>query len=234
MTVPVSLERWARLVPLAVLRSVPFALAVPCALMAPLFVLSIPGDPATTDRQWAYWLALWGSLVVYPVAVVIVGGRLWWNRRTARMPALWRRLWILFGLQIALWSPIGVMFAQDEIRRAEVRANMPIERKLQYAIWHGRPNEARSIIEAGADVNMRLFNGGTAGQFAAESGDWDMVVWLLERGARIDHPDRMGRSLRKAVAEAPAETDPDRAASLAAVRAMIADKDGEAASEGVR
>lgn len=191
--------------------------------MAPLFVLSIPGDPATTDRQWAYWLTLWGSLFIYPAAILMFGVRLWWNRSTERMPKLWRQLWIVFGLQIALWSPIIAMFVQEEVRKAEIRANMSIEQKLQYAIWHGRPNEVRTIIESGADVNMRLFNGGTAGQFAADNGDWEMVIWLLERGAYIDHADRMGRSLRKAVAEAPAEADPGRALSLAVVRAMIAE-----------
>lgn len=230
----VLLLRRARLVPSVVLRSTPFVLAVPCALMAPLFVLSIPGDPATTSRQWAYWLALWSSLVIYPVAVGIHGARLWWSRGTVRMRGLWRQLWIVFGLQIALWSPIVVLFGQEELRRAEIRANMPIEQKLQYAIWHGRPEEARSIVEAGGDVNMRLFNGGTAGQFATEKSDWDLVIWLLKRGAHIDHPDRMGHSLRKAVAEAPPETEPGRSAALDAVRAMIADKPGNESSVNVR
>lgn len=54
---------------------------------------------------------------------------------------------------------------------------------LLLAVEKGNVDEARQLLDAGADVNMRGVNGDTALHVAAARGDMNMLMMLAEHGA---------------------------------------------------
>ena len=106
---------------------------------------------------------------------------------------------------------------------------------LMMAVFNKDLDAIRALIEAGADVNLISQYGNTAMDIAADVGDPDIVIYLLERGAKRAEALMRGPAARapksapgeeaeihllRVPAEAPVqaddpvETDPDNVAPL--------------------
>jgi uncharacterized protein len=68
------------------------------------------------------------------------------------------------------------------------------ETALVVALKRERPDIARALIEAGADVNLAALNGVTPLMAAAFGGHVDIAKLLLDRGARVDALDRLRKN----------------------------------------
>jgi ankyrin repeat protein len=65
---------------------------------------------------------------------------------------------------------------------------------LHYAANEGLHEEARRLLEGGADVNASDDNGWTPLHFAAQSGSLEIAALLLASGARVEALDSDGNS----------------------------------------
>ncbi len=63
---------------------------------------------------------------------------------------------------------------------------------LMLTAWDGKLKNAEIIIDAGADINVKNFHGGTALLIAAQKGFTDIVRLLLKHGANPDIADADG------------------------------------------
>lgn len=68
------------------------------------------------------------------------------------------------------------------------------ETALLIALKRDRPDIARTLIDAGADVNKAALNGVTPLMAAAFGGHTDIAALLLERGANVDAVDRLSKN----------------------------------------
>src|SRR5690554_563205 len=71
---------------------------------------------------------------------------------------------------------------------------------LQWAVYEGDVEEARRLIEAGADVSAANDYGATAMGLAAEVGHTELLELLLDAGADVDSPNPEGQTALMAVA----------------------------------
>lgn len=71
---------------------------------------------------------------------------------------------------------------------------------LQWAVYEGDLDRARSLIRAGADVGIANNYGANAMQLAAETGDLAMLKLLLDAGANADSPNPEGQTALMLVA----------------------------------
>lgn len=71
---------------------------------------------------------------------------------------------------------------------------------LQWAVYRGDLEEARRLIDAGADVAATNHYGATAMQIAAEAGDAGMIQLLLRAGADPESPNAEGQTALMVVA----------------------------------
>ena len=67
-----------------------------------------------------------------------------------------------------------------------------LDRAFFFACGHRQLNVARRLADAGADVAARGTEDFTALHSAAARGDWDMMTFLLERGAPLEARNRYG------------------------------------------
>ena len=64
---------------------------------------------------------------------------------------------------------------------------------LVKAAGYGKPEEIKSLLDQGADVNGKDQYGATALMRAASGGRGDVAKLLLDRGARVEEKDAYGK-----------------------------------------
>ena len=95
----------------------------------------------------------------------------------------------------------------------------------------GNVDRVRTLIEAGADVNVRNHKGQSALHCAAKAGFVDIVALLLRHGAEVDAQDRQGETplaaaLRSTVKDKPKLLDAVRLSVNAGAESDLADHKG--------
>jgi len=116
--------------------------------------------------------------------------------RTAALIAVPAILMVL-ALQVILTPGTGIGAPKD----GDVnRRNPDGSTRLQWAVYEGDVDEARRLLDAGADVSLANDYGATPMSLAAEVADTEILKLLLDAGADADSPNAEGQTALMAVA----------------------------------
>lgn len=105
-----------------------------------------------------------------------------------------RRLAILGGLGIIAFWQIGANMANGQ--QIDITANGPDG--LPGIFWRIKQRDQAAVgawLDAGGDIEVPGFQGATPVLAASMADNWPMVLYLIERGARMDVADRQGFTL---------------------------------------
>ncbi len=100
------------------LEAIPYLLAIPVALVAPLWIFGVPGKAETYQIVW--FLCSYFAMLAYPLALFAIGVerfRVWRGRGRLPIARLRRLPWVFLGLLLVIQSPIFYS-AYSEWRRS--------------------------------------------------------------------------------------------------------------------
>lgn len=97
-------------------------------------------------------------------------------------------------------------------------------RPMEQAILTGEVETVRGLVEAGADVNERMFRRETPTLMAASVGAWDIVLYLLEQGADPASQNMSGTTLSAYVTDSLVAPDTREGEARERVRQMLVDR----------
>jgi ankyrin repeat protein len=86
--------------------------------------------------------------------------------------------------------------AEGDVNQRNADGSTP----LQWAVYEGKADEVRQLLDAGADLTLANNYGATPMGLAAEVADTDIIALLLEAGADADSPNPEGQTALMTVA----------------------------------
>ena len=99
--------------------------------------------------------------------------------------------------------------------------NRPPQSDWVYVIEGGSPASIDEHLRKGGAIDANVFSGKTPVLYAATSQRWDLVLHLIERGARLDVVDDMGVTLGESAAMSNVKLQSERGGYLQKVRTIL-------------